>query len=133
MTNFDKVKQFHNAFNHPVADKPALLTSKRTAMRLGLIEEEVNELREAISLMQSEHNRSADIIVDMADALGDILYVAYGFAAELGVDIDAVFDEIHASNMSKLGDDGKPIYREDGKILKGKNYQPPDIEKVVFG
>jgi predicted HAD superfamily Cof-like phosphohydrolase len=92
-------------------------------LRFDLIEEEFNELREALE---------ADDIVEVADALGDIAYVVYGAAKTFGIPLDEVVDEIHRSNMSKLGEDGKPIYREsDRKVLKGENYFPPNIKAIL--
>lgn len=121
-TNFKKVKEFHSAFLIRRSQTPSLQSAEVTKLRIDLIEEEVKELKEAL-----EDNN----IVEVADALGDILYVVYGMADVYGIDIDAVFAEIHESNMSKLDDNGIPIFREDGKILKGPNFKKPDLTKIV--
>lgn len=123
MSNFEKVKEFHKAFGHPVGEKPDWIPGDREALRLKLIAEEVAEVEE--SVMESD-------FPNLAKELADLLYVTYGFAIELGIDLDEVFNAVHESNMSKLGEDGKPIYREDGKILKGPGYQPPNIEAVLY-
>jgi len=120
-SNFDKVRDFHYAFNMKVSEDPDL-EIEDVALRLKLITEEYKEVVEAI-----ESGR----IVDIAKELSDILYVVYGTAVSFGIDIDAVFDEVHRSNMSKLGSDGRPIYRDDGKVLKGENYIPADVQKVL--
>lgn len=115
-TNEAKVREFHEAFGHPRPDTPAFPASERISLRLGLIAEELTELSQALA---------ARNLTEVADALGDILYVTYGMGIEFGIPMDAVFGTIQNSNMSKLGEDGKPIYREDGKILKGPNYKKP--------
>ena len=121
-TNFDRVREFHDAFgveNKREADWP---DDKTVALRLSLLDEELDELRAAIS---------NDDIVAVGDALGDILYVAYGAGLSFGIDLDRVFAEIHRSNMSKLGLDGNPVRREDGKVLKGPKYSPPNLRFIV--
>lgn len=120
-SNYDKVRDFHIAFNMKVSDEPELDTED-AALRLKLITEEYNEVKEAI-----ENGN----LVDIAKELSDLLYVVYGTAVSFGIDIDTVFDEVHRSNMSKLGSDGKPIYRDDGKVLKGANYVPADVERLL--
>ena len=122
MTNFDKVRIFMETFGQEVKSKPSLSTSNIRALRYELIREEVEELHEAMAKQD---------LLAIADALTDILYVTYGAGHALGIDLDACFDEVSKSNMSKLGIDGKPIYREDGKVLKGPNYFAPDLEKFV--
>jgi predicted HAD superfamily Cof-like phosphohydrolase len=121
-----KVKAFHVLYDAPIHHEPTpdlpQMDDARLGLRLGLIEEEFNELKEATG--------SRDI-VEMADALGDIIYVVCGFAIEAGIDLDAVVQEIQASNMTKMGEDGNPVRREDGKILKGPNYRKPDIAAVL--
>ena len=121
-TNFESVGEFMQAFGQEVKDKAEFPDNDTIALRLELILEEVAELREAIG----EAN-----IVEVADALTDILYVVYGAGHSFGIDLDKCFDEVHSSNMSKLGEDGKPIYREDGKVLKGPKYFAPDLTKYV--
>ena len=121
-SNYDKVRDFHTAFNMKVADEPNLETHD-AALRIKLITEEYNEVVEAI-----ENGN----LVDIAKELSDLLYVVYGTAVSFGIDIDTVFDEVHRSNMSKLGADGRPVYRDDGKVLKGENYVPADVEKLVL-
>jgi predicted HAD superfamily Cof-like phosphohydrolase len=129
MTNFDKVKEFHRTFSHPVGTSPSLSplrseedNQKIRDLRFELIREEVQELSEALA---------ADDVVGVADALTDILYVVYGAGAVFGIDLDATYAEVHRSNMSKLGADGKPIYRADGKVLKGPDYSPPDLKTLL--
>lgn len=123
MSNFEKVKEFHKAFGHPVGEEPNTLLASRKAFRMRLIDEECMEMYESM--------RDGDV-VNTAKELADILYVVYGTAVEMGIELDEVFDAVHQSNMSKLGEDGKPIYREDGKVLKGPNYSPPNIEEVLY-
>lgn len=106
----------------PVLESPTLIPTERFRLRLELIEEELDEFVEAAV---------AEDIVEIADALGDLLYVVVGAALEYGIPLDAVVDEIHRSNMSKLDENGRPIYREDGKVLKGPNFTPPDIKGVL--
>ena len=121
--SYKMVKEFHETFGHPVADEPnADVNSDREDLRLDLIAEEFNELETAVA---------AKDIVAIADALGDLEYVINGMALEYGIDLPAVVREIHRSNMTKLGPDGKPIYRADGKILKGEGYEPPNLEAVL--
>jgi len=122
-TALDKVKEFHTAFGHPVADKLGFPDSERIVFRFNLIAEEMQELAQAI--------RSDKDIVDTADAMADLVYVVCGAALEFGIPLDKVFDEVHAANMRKLGVDGKPIYREDGKIMKPEDWTPPDIKAVL--
>ena len=125
MTNVQAmVQEFHETFAHPVRLTPGLIDEKRGDFRAFLIEEELPELTDAIA---------AGDLVEIADALGDIAYFVYGAAVEYGIDLDAVIRGIHASNMSKLGEDGEPIYREDGKILKGENYWHPRLDVVLEG
>lgn len=109
-------------FNQTVELSPKFPSGDIQSLRLKLIEEEVSELKEASA------NKD---IVEVADALTDILYVVYGMAHAYGIPIEECFDEVHNSNMSKLGEDGKPVYREDGKVIKSKQYFPPDIQKVL--
>ena len=118
-----QVGEFHAAYGLPVRDvaDPAV-GDDQVALRLALIREEVGELAAAAA--------DADI-VGIADALADVVYVAYGTAHVYGIDLDAVLDEVHASNMTKLGADGQPVRRADGKILKGPDYRPPDIAAVL--
>ena len=115
-----------NRFGQEVIDKesPNLGTQELQDLRVELIQEELKELQEALK----EKN-----IVEVADALTDILYVAYGAGHAFGIDLDECFQEVHFSNMSKLGDDGKPIYREDGKVMKGPRYFAPDLRYVLYG
>lgn len=122
MTNFEMVKEWHTAFGVPVAEKPTHLTDERYKLRLELIAEEAAEYAVAI--------REGDL-VEMADALTDLLYVTYGAMIEHGFPADDLFVEVQRSNMSKLGSDGKPICREDGKVLKGPDFSMPDIAGVL--
>lgn len=121
MTNFEKVKEFHEKFNHLIKNKPEMPDIKMQCLRLNLIEEEFNELQEAMN----DSN-----LTEIADALSDLLYVVYGAGLVFGIDLDKTFEEVHNSNMSKLGIDGKPIYRDDGKILKGPNFKEPDFSFI---
>jgi len=111
------------AYGLPVRDAPTVdVGAEQVALRLALIQEEVGELAAAAV---------AGDLIGIADALADIVYVAYGTAHVYGIDLDAVLDEVHASNMTKLGADGRPIWRADGKVLKGPDYRPPDIAAVL--
>lgn len=115
------VREFHEVFGHPVRNNPEIDTPERD-LRLELIREEFEELQDAAR---------ANDLVEYADALADLVYVIYGDALTKGIDLSTVVTEVHRSNMSKLGEDGKPIYREDGKVLKGPGYFPPDIAGVI--
>ena len=119
-TNFDMVEDFMNAFGQDVEKTPIM--SGVAELRYELIREELEEMREALD--------SKDLI-GVADALTDLLYVVYGAGHSFGLNLDACFEEVHRSNMSKLGADGKPIYREDGKVMKGENYSSPDLKKTL--
>jgi predicted HAD superfamily Cof-like phosphohydrolase len=119
MNYYQMVQEFHEAFSVPRHDTPTILDYKTEALRISLIAEEWEELDDALV------DRD---IVGIADALADLVYVLIGMADVMGIDFDAVFSEVHASNMSKLGVDGKPVFRDDGKVLKGPNYFSPDIE-----
>lgn len=123
--HIDKVKTFHEKFNIENNHSPTLLSEDEYKLRYNLIKEENEEYLKACE------NKD---IVEIADAMGDILYIALGTLLRHGLQhkIDEIFDEIHNSNMSKLGEDGKPIYREDGKVLKGPNYFKPNIKKIIF-
>jgi predicted HAD superfamily Cof-like phosphohydrolase len=122
MSNFESVKVFMRTFGQEIKDKPSFPSAKITQLRYSLIKEELNELKEAID----KNN-----LKEVADALTDILYVTYGAGHAFGVNLDACFTEVQSSNMSKLGKDGKPIYNEYGKVLKGPKYFKPDLSKFV--
>ena len=122
-TNFENVKLFMNTFDQEVKKSPKLPSEEVVDLRLDLIEEELQELTTA------SYNED---MVEIPDALTDILYVTYGMGAALGIDLDKCFEEVQRSNMSKLGADGKPIYREDGKVMKGPNYSPPNLQRMVM-
>ena len=122
VSNFTRVMDFMNNFKQEVKYNPEFPDEKVQKLRISLIEEELEELKEAIE------NKD---VVGVADALTDILYVTYGAGAAFGIDLDKCFEEVHNSNMSKLDRDGRPIYREDGKILKGPDYFEPNLEKIV--
>ena len=122
MSNFNKVKAFMSTYGHDVKEKAEFPENKIVRLRIDLIEEELNELKEAI--------KNKDI-VEVADALTDILYVTYGAGHSFGVNLDECFDEVQRSNMSKLGEDGKPIYNDSGKVMKGPNYFAPNLKKIV--
>ena len=122
MSNFNKVKAFMNTYGQDVKEKASFPEDSIVQLRVDLIEEELNELKEAI--------KNNDI-VEVADALTDILYVTYGAGHSFGVNLDKCFDEVQRSNMSKLGEDGNPIYNDSGKVMKGPNYSPPDLKKII--
>jgi predicted HAD superfamily Cof-like phosphohydrolase len=122
MTNFKSVKKFMETFGQEIKEKPGFPDDKITSLRYDLIKEELEELKEAID------NRD---IKEVADALTDILYVTYGAGHAFGIDLDKCFEEVQNSNMSKLGSDGKPIYNDKGKVMKGPNYFKPDLEKFI--
>ena len=122
MSNFNKVKAFMNTYGQDVKEKASFPKDAIIQLRVDLIEEELNELKEAI--------KNNDL-VEVADALTDILYVTYGAGHSFGVDLDKCFDEVQRSNMSKLGEDGNPIYNESGKVMKGPNYSAPDLKKII--
>ena len=122
MSNFNKVKTFMNTYGQEVKESATFPENKIVQLRIDLIEEELNELKEAVK------NNS---IVEVADALTDILYVTYGAGHSFGIDLDKCFDEVQRSNMSKLGSDGEPIYNESGKVMKGPNYFAPDLKKFI--
>ena len=122
MTNFEKVGIFMKTFGQEVKTKSELADNKIKELRVSLIEEELEELKEAI--------RNNDI-KEVADALTDILYVTYGAGHAFGINLDKCFEEVQNSNMSKLDDNGKPIYNEHGKVMKGPNYFKPDLKKFI--
>ena len=122
MTNFEKVGIFMKTFNQDVKDSSSLSTDKINSLRISLINEELDELKQAIS----EKN-----LTEVADALTDILYVTYGAGHAFGINLDRCFEEVQSSNMSKLGEDGRPIYNDKGKVMKGPNYFKPDLNKFV--
>ena len=122
MSNFKSVKKFMKTFGQEIKDKANFPDEKIQNLRVSLIEEELLELKDAI--------KNKDI-KEVADALTDILYVTYGAGHSFGIDLDKCFDEVQRSNMSKLGEDGKPIYNEHGKVLKGPNYFKPDLSKFL--
>ena len=122
MTNFEMVAEFMDAFDQEVHTSARMADEDTQKLRLELILEEFKELVDA--------TQKSDII-EVADALTDLLYVIYGAGHAFGLDLDTCFKEVHASNMSKLGDDGKPIHREDGKVLKGPNYFQPNLHKCL--
>jgi len=121
-TNFELVEDFMEAMGQEVNAIPAFPEEEIQRLRLDLIEEELDELHYAMD------NKD---MVEIADALGDLLYVVYGAGHAFGIDLDECFKEIHASNMSKLGPDGKPIKREDGKVLKPDTFFPPDLKSIL--
>ena len=122
MSNFNKVKTFMETFGQEVKTKPSFSTDKINSLRYDLIKEELEELKVAME--------SKDLL-EVADALTDILYVTYGTGHAFGIDLDKCFEEVQNSNMSKLGEDGKPIYNESGKVMKGPRYFKPNLTKFV--
>ena len=122
MTNFEKVRIFMKTYGQEVKVKAGFSDARTNKLRIDLIKEELDELTEA---MQDEN------LLEVADALTDILYVTYGAGHAFGIDLDKCFEEVQNSNMSKLGEDGKPIYNEAGKVMKGPNYFKPDLSKYL--
>ena len=122
MSNFSKVGTFMKTFGQEVKTKPSLSTEKINNLRIDLIKEELEELTEAMN------NKD---LLEVADALTDILYVTYGAGHAFGIDLDQCFEEVQNSNMSKLDENGKPIYNDSGKVMKGPNYFKPDLSKFV--
>jgi len=122
MNNFKKVKTFMETFGQEVKNQPSFSTEKINKLRYDLIKEELDELKIAME------NKD---LLEVADALTDILYVAYGAGHAFGIDLDKCFDEVQNSNMSKLNKNGKPIYNKDGKVMKGPQYFKPDLKKIL--
>ena len=122
MSNFQKVKVFMETFGQEVKEKIEFPDSKTTELRYNLIKEELDELRDAIDQKD---------IIEIADALTDILYVTYGAGHAFGIDLDKCFNEVQESNMSKLGENNKPIYNENGKVMKGPNYFKPNLNQFL--
>ena len=123
MSNFDKVKTFMETFGQEVKTKPSFSSDKVNTLRYELIEEELDELKVAME------NKD---LLEVADALTDILYVTYGAGHAFGIDLDKCFEEVQNSNMSKLGADGNPIYNESGKVMKGPQYFKPNLNKFLI-
>ena len=122
MTNFEKVRLFMKTYGQEVKEKAEFSDAKTNKLRIDLIKEELEELIQAMN----DKN-----LLEVADALTDILYVTYGAGHAFGIDLDKCFDEVQNSNMSKLGEDGKPLYNEAGKVMKGPNYFKPDLSKYL--
>ena len=122
MSNFDDVKNFMNIYEQEVKTKPSFPSEKIVQLRYNLIKEELDELSAAIK---------DEDIVEVADALTDLLYVVYGAGHSFGINLDKCFAEVQRSNMSKLGKDGKPIYNENGKVMKGPNYSKPNLKQFL--
>jgi len=121
-TNFEKAGDFMEAFGQEVRYIPIIPAVSEMALRLDLIEEEVQELRDGMGKTS---------LLEIADALTDILYVVYGAGHTFGIDLDECYNEVHRSNMTKLGEDGRPMYRPDGKVMKGPNYEEPNLLPFV--
>ena len=122
MSNFESVKKFMETFGQEIKEKASFPNDNITSLRYDLIKEELDEFKEAIEKKD---------IKEVADALTDILYVTYGAGHAFGINLDKCFKEVQSSNMSKLGKDGKPIYNENGKVMKGPNYFKPNLKKFV--
>ena len=122
MSNFEDVKKFMDTFGQIVRTKPQFPDNKTMQLRFDLIKEELNEL---------EHAMKTKNLKEIADALTDILYVTYGAGCAYGINLDKCFKEVQRANMSKLGNDGKPIYNEKGKVMKGPNYSKPNLKQFV--
>ena len=145
MSSIDSVRKFHQAFGHPVAAQPVPGTTDLRKLRVALIAEELGELCVALGVkldltcdgvvcdfMAEATGLSANVdLVEAADALADLDYVVQGANLVFGLPAQEVFAEVHRSNMSKLGEDGRPVYRDDGKIMKGPNYSPPVIAPII--
>ena len=122
MSNFTDVKTFMKTFGQIVRNKPQFPDEKTMKLRYDLIKEELNELEVAMKTKN---------LTEVADALTDILYVTYGAGCAYGIDLDICFKEVQRANMSKLGEDGKPIYNDKGKVMKGPNYFKPNLKKFL--
>ena len=122
ISNFEMVGDFMEAFGQEVLYMPSMPDTNLAALRLDLINEEVQELRDGLGKKS---------MLEIADALTDILYVVYGAGHAFGIDLDECFNEVHRSNMTKLGEDGRPLYRDDGKVMKGPNYEDPNLEQFL--
>jgi predicted HAD superfamily Cof-like phosphohydrolase len=122
--NFAKAGEFMRIFGQETLTRPTVPSYDLAALRLDLIQEEVDELKQGLA------NQN---IVEIADALTDILYVVYGAGHAFGIDLDACYDEVHRSNLTKLDEDGKPLYREDGKVMKSDRYESPNLTRIILG
>ena len=122
MTNFEKVEQFMKTFGQEIKSKSSLSSEKINNLRIALIQEELEELKQAINQKN---------LLEVADALTDLLYVTYGAGHAFGIDLDKCFEEVQKSNMSKLDENGKPIYNDVGKVMKGPGYFKPDFSKII--
>ena len=122
MSNFNKVKKFMNTYGQEIRDNASFPDKKIVQLRIDLIQEELNELKDAIN---------NNDIIEVADALTDILYVTYGAGHSFGINLDKCFDEVQDSNMSKLDENKQPIYNDSGKVMKGPNYFPPNLKKII--
>jgi len=138
MKMIDDVTKFHETYNVPILDSPQFPSEVRMLLRQDIIEEEIDELYDAMGCLRDEiasvyglDKDQADI-VEVADAIADAIYVLIGTALEFGIPLEKVWNEVHRSNMSKLDDDGNPVYREDGKVLKSNNFSPPDIASIIY-
>jgi len=122
MSNFNKVKTFMNTYGQEIKDNASFPDKKIVQLRIDLIQEELNELKDAIN---------NNDIIEVADALTDILYVTYGAGHSFGINLDKCFNEVQDSNMSKLDENKQPIYNDNGKVMKGPNYFPPNLKKII--
>ena len=122
MSNFNKVKTFMNTYGQEIRDNASFPDKKIVQLRIDLIQEELNELKDAIN---------NNDIIEVADALTDILYVTYGAGHSFGINLDKCFNEVQNSNMSKLDENKQPIYNDSGKVMKGPNYFPPNLKKII--
>ncbi|MBT3902120.1 MAG: nucleoside triphosphate pyrophosphohydrolase family protein [Pelagibacteraceae bacterium] len=122
MSNFNKVKTFMNTYGQEIRDNASFPDKKIVQLRIDLIQEELNELKDAIN---------NNDIIEVADALTDILYVTYGAGHSFGINLDKCFNEVQDSNMSKLDENKQPIYNDSGKVMKGPNYFPPNLKKII--
>ena len=122
MSNFNKVKTFMNTYGQEIRDNASFPDKKTVQLRIDLIQEELNELKDAIN---------NNDIIEVADALTDILYVTYGAGHSFGINLDKCFNEVQDSNMSKLDENKQPIYNDNGKVMKGPNYFPPNLKKII--
>lgn len=137
-TNFEKVKEFHRAFGVPSAEKPTEPTRELYDLRVGLIDEELSEFVEGHYESMTQDAEFKPNLIEIADAIGDMLYVIYGTADQYGLDADAIFEAIHVSNMSKLDENGKPLFHDgitgpEGKVKKSDRFEEPKLREVIYG
>ena len=132
MSPFEMVREFHEAFGLPARTEPRFPTPSEASLRVSLISEEFEEVRRAYRELFQRYSGPTEFAA-LAHELADLVYVAYGAALEMGIDLDAVIAEVHAANMRKLGPGGKPIYSDTGKVLKPEGWERADVHRILFG